>query len=459
MEFNTTIAAISTPPGKGGVAVIRISGEDAIAIADKIFVSKAKALPSSFKAREAVYGNLYDNKERVDDCILTVFPAPNSYTGENTVEIYCHGGVLLTERILGLILKSGARYAKAGEFTKRAFINGKLTLTEAEAIGNVLEAKSYEQLRLAGEDSRDRLSLAITDIRKELISTMSSIYARIDYPDEDLGEFTDSETKDRLVNIRGALVNLIDTYRTGRAINEGILTAICGKPNVGKSSIYNMILGKDAAIVTDIEGTTRDVLNATVPLGRVLLRLSDTAGIRDTKDPVEKIGVSRSLSEIENAELIIAVFDQSRAIDEDDLRLIDRLKDINATKIAVLNKSDLNTVFDKSALNGGVFDKAVEISCKDGELAPLKCVIDKLFTDEKIKTGEDAIVFSARQNAALQNCLYQLNLAIDSYEAGLFADAASSFVELAIAALDEGDGKAVSDSIVNDIFSKFCVGK
>ncbi len=458
MEINTTIAAISTPPGKGGVAVIRISGEDAIAIADKIFLSKGKKRPSSFKAREAVYGNLFDNDTVIDDCLLVLFPAPNSYTGEDTVEIYCHGGVLLTEKILELVLRSGARYAKAGEFTRRAFINGKLTLTEAEAIGNVLEAKSYEQLKLSSEASRDRLSQKIKEIKKELVSTMSSIYARIDYPDEDLGEFTDNETKERLLKTKEQLVRLIDTYRTGRAISEGIKTAICGKPNVGKSSIYNMILGKDAAIVTDIEGTTRDVLNATVPLGRVLLCLSDTAGIRKTLDPVEKIGVSRSYSEIDSAELVLCVFDLSKEADDDDLRLIERLKDTEATKIAVLNKSDLDCRFDNSAL-GDIFDAHIEISSKNGDMSELIRVIDNLFTDEKIKTGEDAIVFTARQNAALENCLTQLNLAIEGYEAGLFADASSSFVELAIGALEESDGRSVSESIVNDIFSKFCVGK
>ena len=462
------IAAISTPPGKGGVAVIRMSGEGAIDIAKRVFEPASKKSLDTYAPRTQIYGYIIYNEERIDDVMLSVFPSPHSYTGEDTVEISCHGGVLITRTVLEALLVAGAIPAEAGEFTRRAFINGKLSLSEAEAIGTLLEAASREQIRLSASPARTRLALRIDEIRRDLTDIMSSIYARIDYPDEDLGEFTDEETLKRLRASRRAIVRLIDTYRTGRAITEGIKTVICGKPNVGKSTLYNLILGEDEAIVTDIAGTTRDVLHSNIPLGRVILRLYDTAGIRSGEgiDTVERIGVERSREHIEKAELILAVFDLSRPFDEYDRELTDQLKSSSAAKVCILNKADLVkdgvTPFDVSLLDGCRFDETITVSASSDEqsaVEKLSTLVNRLFTDEKISSASDAIISSARQHSTLVRARDFIDTAIGAYEIGLPSDAASSDIEMALCAISEIDGRAVSDSVVADIFSKFCVGK
>ena len=462
------IAAISTPPGKGGVAVIRMSGKGALEIADKVFEPVSGNAIGDYPARTQIYGYIIHNGEKIDDGMLTAFPAPRSYTGEDTVEISCHGGILVTRTVLEALFAAGATPAEPGEFTRRAFISGKLSLSEAEAIGTLLEATSTEQIRLSATPARQKLNEAVNAIREGLVSLMSSIYARIDYPDEDLGEFTDGESLETLVRIRDDLSRLIDTYKTGRAINEGISTVICGKPNVGKSTLYNLLAGEDAAIVTDVAGTTRDILERTVSLGRVTLRLTDTAGVRsgDDVDKVEKIGIGRSKDRISSSELILAVFDLSRSFDEADRELIDEISKADGYKLCILNKSDVakahGAAFDTSLLPEGVFGSTITISAdKDdtGALEELGSVITRLFTDEKISCGQDAIVSSARQHASLLRTRSFIDTAIDAYRLGLPADAASSDIEMAIGAISELDGRAVSETVVGDIFAKFCVGK
>ncbi len=461
-NFASTIAAISTPPGKGGVAIIRISGQDALNIASKIFVPASKKSFLEASPRTQVRGDIFYRDEMVDDGMATYFKAPFSYTGEDTVEISCHGGMLVTKTVLEAALFAGALPASAGEFTRRAFINGKLSLTEAEAIGNLLEAESHEQIKLSSAKSRATLSEKILELREKLTSLLSSIYARIDYPDEDLGDFTDGEAKEILLDVSKKIKKLLSTYETGRAITEGIKTVICGKTNVGKSSVYNMLLGRDAAIVTDIEGTTRDVLSEKISLGRVILNLSDTAGVRgNVSDVVEKIGIERSLDKISEGELILAVFDTSRKFDEEDARLISDIQKNPCPKIALLNKSDLESCFDNEKLSG-VFDEIIEMSAKVGEeeaLTSLSAAVDKLFTDERITVGSDAIIASARQKSALTSALEFVSEAIDSYNVGLSQDIASSDIEKALGRIAELDGRAVSEEVVADIFSKFCVGK
>ena len=461
-NYAGTIAAISTPPGKGGVAIIRISGNDAVEIAEKVFFPASKKRMSEYPPRMQIRGDIYYGGDMIDDGMATYFCAPASYTGENTVEIACHGGSLVTRTVLEAVLAAGALPATAGEFTKRAFINGKLSLTEAEAIGNLLEAESREQIRLSAAKSRGLLSESIADIREELTSVLSSIYARIDYPDEDLGDFGDRETVEILERTSEKIKKLIATYKTGRAISEGIKTVICGKPNVGKSSIYNILLGRDAAIVTDIEGTTRDVLSEKVSLGRVMLNLSDTAGVRhNTLDPIEKIGIERSREKINESELILAVFDTSREFDGEDRELIHEISESFAAKIAIINKCDLDSKLARSEIDSH-FDIVIEASAKDGDEkleAILTKTVDKLFTDEKINVGNEAIISSARQNAELARALELTESAIAAYEMGISQDAASSDIERALGAIAELDGKAVSEAVVADIFAKFCVGK
>ena len=461
-NYADTIAAVSTPPGKGGVAIIRISGFDALSIAASVFRPASKKDFKEATPRMQTRGDIYYGDEMIDDGMATYFKAPNSYTGEDTVEIACHGGALVTRTVLEAVLAAGARTATAGEFTRRAFIGGKISLTEAEAIGNLLEAESLEQVKLSAGKSRELLSTRIAEIREALTSVLSSIYARIDYPDEDLGDFTDEETVKILKTVKQKIELLRSTYQTGKAINEGISTVICGKPNVGKSSIYNLLLGRDAAIVTDIEGTTRDVLSEKIPLGRVMLNLSDTAGVRsNTQDLIEKIGIDRSYERISESELILAVFDLSRDFDAADGELIAKIKESSAAKIALLNKSDLDAKFDTNMLDG-IFDLTLKISADKGAeeaIATLAHSVDSMFTDEKISVGSEAIVASARQNAELTRALELLDSAISAYELGISTDAASSDVELALGAIAELDGKAISEEVVADIFSKFCVGK
>ena len=458
MINNGTIAAIATPPGKGGVALIRISGDQAFAIADACFspASKGKKL-SSYPPRTAVRGDVILEGEHVDDGLAYCFPAPHSYTGEDTVEICCHGGLLVTRTVLEACLSAGARMAEAGEFTRRAYLNGKLSLTEAEAIGDLLEATSRGQIKLSSRESRSKLSLALGELYEELVLLLSTLYAAIDYPEEDLAGLSNQDLLSRLQALEGRISALCATYRTGRTITEGIATTICGKPNVGKSSLYNLLCCEDAAIVTDIAGTTRDVLERTVALGDITLRLCDTAGVRETKDVVEQIGVERSLTKLEESELIFAVFDSSSPLTEEDTELIERLGQLEATIIAIINKADLPSC-DMSPVTSR-FEHVVKMSCKSSNSTELESLVTRLFTDGNIRVGYDAIISSARQYAALTKAKELVVSTISALEFGLPADVASSDLELALGALSELDGRAVSESIVSSIFSHFCVGK
>lgn len=457
-NFNGTIAAIATPPGKGGVALIRISGDQAFEVAKACFVPTVGSKPLSDRApRTAIRGDIVMEGEHIDDGLLYLFPAPHSYTGEDTVEICCHGGLLVTRTVLEACLSAGARLAEAGEFTRRAYLNGKLSLTEAEAIGDLLEATSRGQIKLASRESRSRLSLALGTLHEELVLLISTLYASIDYPEEDLADLSNEELIARLKGIEGKISALINTYRTGRTVAQGIATTICGKPNVGKSSLYNLLCCEEAAIVTHIAGTTRDVLERTVALGDVTLRLCDTAGIHDTEDVVEQIGVERSRSKMEESELIFAVFDGSSPLEQEDLDLISTLKSTSATVIAIINKSDLPQC-DMAPVKDA-FDICLTLSCKDTDTSEIEKIVTSLFTDGNIRIGYDAIISSARQFSSLVQAKELVISTLSALEMGLPADVASSDLELALGAISELDGRAVSESVVNSIFSHFCVGK
>lgn len=453
------IAAISTPPGKGGVALIRLSGDGAIGLTENFFRAASGRRVTDYPLRTQIYGYIVDDGRILDDGMLTSFGAGASYTGEETVEITCHGGILVSELVLATILKAGARAAGPGEFTRRAFLNGRLSLSDAEAIGLLLEAKSEEQIALAGKESRDKLSEKIGAIAKKMTELLGSIYARIDYPDEDLGDFTDEEMLGMLNEVRRELDSLIATYKTGHSIAEGIKTAIIGKPNVGKSSLYNILCGRDAAIVTDIAGTTRDILEDTITLGKVTLRLADTAGIRaDSSDPVEKIGIERSLSQLEKSELILAVADAATGIDGE---IVASVQNSSAAKIAIYNKVDkIGASFAPVCPEG--FDRAIAVSAtaSPDETKNAICqVVEELFIDGRISVGADAIVSSARQRAELAEAREAIIAAIGAISVGVFADAVSSDVEIALGAVSRVDGRAVSEAVVDNIFSRFCVGK
>ncbi|MCQ2386514.1 MAG: 50S ribosome-binding GTPase, partial [Clostridia bacterium] len=342
--------------------------------------------------------------------------------------------------------------------TRRAFQNGKLGLSEAEAIGELLDAKSFEQIKLFGKDSRSRLSAALNGFYQRLSSLLSAMFAKIDYPDEDLAELSNQEMDDALSSLIADMKKLCSTYSTGRAIAEGIETVLLGKPNTGKSSLYNLLCGKDAAIVTDIAGTTRDVLENTVCLGRVMLKLSDTAGIRETNDPIEKIGVKKSKEAAEEAGLILCLFNGAEPLTEEDFVLCEYVMRLEGVKIALLTKSDLPEAADRAFLEKK-FSHVVSVSAVRGDLGNLTDLINDLFTDGTITVGEDAIVSSARQHAALSKGISCVETALRSLRAGFPFDALASDLEMASIALSETDGRGVSEDVVAGIFSKFCVGK
>ncbi len=460
--FFSTIAAVSTPVGKGGVAVIRISGNDAISIAAKVFRPKSGKSITEFSPRFQIYGDIFspEKNETVDDGLLTYFLAPSSFTGENVVEIACHGGEIVTGMVLSAVLSAGAEMAQRGEFSRRAFVNGKLSLTAAEGIADLLDAKTEDSVLLSSKTSRGKLSTALDEISKSILDAASSLWAYIDYPEEDLQSFSDDELCGVL---NGAICNcqkLIDSFSTGRAVNSGVSAVIVGKPNVGKSTFFNLLLGEEKAIVTDIPGTTRDVIEYPVQAGKVLINLSDTAGVRfDTGDQVEKIGIEKALSALQESELIFALFDKSRPFDEDDKRIVDFLK--NAREgvkiIPILTKSDLPERFTVDALAdlGEIFTFSF---AQNADFTELFTIVEKHFISDEAALREGRILTNARQKGQVIKTRDLLFLSKEQVEAGA-KDLASLSLEEALAAILETDGKSAGEMILDEVFSRFCVGK
>lgn len=458
--FGDTIAAVSTPRGKGGVALIRISGAEAFAVCDRVFRAPSGTSLSETEANRAVWGHIYDGDECIDDGIATVFRAPRSFTGEDTVEIGCHGGVLVTEAVLSAILAAGARPAEAGEFTRRAFVNGKLGLSHAEALASLLDANNRNQLRLSRSGLEGKLAARCREIYGRLCDILGSLYAKIDYPDEDLSGLSADALHAMLTEVRAEVAGLAATYKSGHAVAEGIVTVICGRPNAGKSSLYNRIVGRDAAIVTDVAGTTRDILEETVPFGGVTLRLCDTAGLRGGDvDVVERIGIERAEARLADAELILALFDGSATPCDEDYALVERLTPMKDTVIPVISKSDLGTgTFGEflEATFGTVI--LVTVRAEDG-LSALEAEVQKRFLDGDLDLRNDPVLASARQYASVARSLDALNAAISSLESGFAEELCAADIERAMQAIGELDSRTVSDDIVSNIFSRFCVGK
>ena len=471
-----TVAAVSTPYGKGGVAVIRVAGDKALAVAERVFAPLNGKPLSQCPDRTAVYGLVRDPEDGtvLDDALCTVFRGPRSFTGEDTAEIACHGGVLVTRNVLEACLRAGARQALPGEFTRRAYLNGKLSLEHAEALGNLLDAGNDEQVRLARAGMNGLLTDSAGVIYNTLMDVLSNMEAGMDFPEEDLTEMPREEIRALVGTAEGALEGLLHTYRTGHAIAEGIPTVICGRPNVGKSAFYNRLVGREAAIVTAIAGTTRDVLTDTVSLGRVTLRLSDTAGLRETDDTVEMIGVERARKAVSEAELVLALTD-TEGEDPETEALIRELTEGGKTVIRVYTKRDIRPIparpesarpesaRPETARPTGSASSHVPTVCLSsvtGEgFEELTRAVETAFIDGDLRMGEEAVVFSARQAAALREAAACLRTAAANLDVGLPYDICADDIRAAMGELGALCGRDMSEDVLGEIFSRFCVGK
>lgn len=451
---NKTIAALSTPAGEGGIAVIRISGEDAIAIADKVFSAFGGKKLCTLSGYTAAYGEIVSGGDSLDDGVALVFKAPKSYTGEDTVELSVHGGSASAKAVLRALYSAGATPAKAGEFTERAFLNGKIDLSKAESIMGIISAKSEAALRLSRGAKQGKISKEIEGITNKLLETASSLAAFADYPDEDIEGLSFDNFSALLNTCENRLSALLRGYDAGKIIRDGLDCAIVGKPNVGKSSLMNMLSSFERSIVTDIAGTTRDIVENTVKLGDIILNLSDTAGIHSTEDVVESLGVKKALEKLDSSALVLAVFDLSREFDSDDAELLKQL-DKNNT-IIVLNKSDLAISLDKSVFDGFI---TVEISAKDGKGAKeLEQEILKLSKVASL-SPDAAVLISERQRCCVEKALNSVKGALSALNEGFTLDAVGVCVDDCLDALLELTGKRVTNEVCDEIFRRFCVGK
>lgn len=445
-----TIAAISTPKGLGGIAVIRMSGSNAFKIIEKVY--KGKDDLSLVPSHTVHYGHITDSfGEVIDEVLVTVMRAPKTFTGEDVVEIGTHGGITASKAVLKSLIENGAYPADPGEFTKRAFLNGKMDLSEAESVIDIINSKNELARKNALGHLSGKLSEKIEGIRKELVSLSASMQVIIDYPDEDLEDVTIADIADTAKKQKLKIEKLIESSKRGKLITEGILTAIVGKPNVGKSSLLNLLAGEERAIVTDIAGTTRDVIEESVNLDGVILRLMDTAGIRDTEDEVEKIGVTRSLLSIEKADLVLVLLDASNKLSEDDFEILEKTK--NSKRIIIVNKTDIVNVCD-------IKEEAVLISAKTGAgIDELSNKIKELYEWGELSQNDEPLITNMRHTVALSRARDSLERVIEAAQINMPSDILSIDLNEAIDSLGEITGATVSEDIVAEIFHNFCVGK
>ena len=459
MKVVDTIAAIATASGNSGIGIIRVSGDEAIEIVDKIFksVNSDKKLVN-VKSHTINYGHIVDNDKVIDEVLVSVMNGPHSYTGEDVVEINCHGGMIVIRKILEIVLKNGARTAEPGEFTKRAFLNGRMDLSQAEAVMDVINAKNEFALSSSIEQLNGRVSEKIKSLREKIIYNIAFIESALDDPEHiSIDGYSDKLSK-ILEEVNGELSRLINNFDNGRIVKEGVKTVILGKPNAGKSSLLNLLLGEERAIVTDIEGTTRDTLEESINLNGVFLNLIDTAGIRDSEDVVEQIGVNKAKELAEKSDLVIFVADASKELDENDKKIINLIKDKQA--IVLLNKSDLGTIINEK--NVSEFDNkpVITFSAKTGDgLDELENKIRDLFYEGKVKYNDELYITNARQKESLINAKNSIKEVIKSVENDMPEDFYSIDLMDAYTYLGQIIGESVEDDLVNEIFSKFCMGK
>ena len=454
----STIAAISTAPGNAGIGIIRLSGDDCFKILQKIFKPKNKG---EIKGYTIKYGNIVknENDEIIDEVLVSYFVAPKSYTKENMCEINSHGGIVVENQILEECLKNGAVLAEPGEFTKRAFMNGRIDLSQAEAVIDIINSKTEKEMMVAQRHLEGRLSKKIKDIQGEILNLMADIEASIDYPEYDIEETTNKKINDTLNSVEEKLLKLKNSFENGKILKEGIKTAIIGKPNVGKSSLLNLILGENRAIVSDIEGTTRDTIEEYINIKGIPLKIVDTAGIRKTNDEVEKIGVERSINNISDAELIIALFDDSRTFDDQDQKILDLIE--GKKTIILINKIDLVKNLIKENENLKKFkNNIIEFSTiNETGLDKLYNKIEELFKLNELDCENTEIITNNRHKQQILYALEDVAKGRESLETHMPVDITAICLKDILEKLAEITGENVSEDIINEIFKKFCLGK
>lgn len=454
-----TIAAVATAMTASGIGIIRISGPDSREIAGKIYRSKGgKKRIENVPSHTIQYGFICDEDEIIDEVLVMVMDAPRSYTGENTVEIDCHGGVLAMKRVLETVVKYGARPAEPGEFTKRAFLNGRIDLSQAEAVIDVINAKNEYALKSSISQLRGNIQRVIKEIRQGIIYQIAYIESALDDPEHISIDGYGDTLKGEISLLKEKLNGLLDTVREGKLMKEGIKTVIVGKPNAGKSSLLNLLVGEERAIVTDIAGTTRDILEETIVLHGISLRMMDTAGIRDTDDVVEKIGVKKAVENAKDADLILYVVDSSVPLDENDKEIIELLKDKKA--IVILNKMDLQQQVTEEDLKEKTNHPVVAVSAKEEEgIEFLEAKIKEMFFEGNLSFNDEIYVTNMRHKAAIEDAKRSLELVENSIEMQMPEDFFSIDLMNAYEALGSIIGESVGEDLVNEIFSKFCTGK
>ena len=453
----STIVAISTAPGIGGIGIIRMSGENCFDILSKIFKQKNYQELDKISGYTIKYGNIFDKEEIIDEVLVSYFKAPKSYTAENMCEINSHGGIVVINKILDLCIKNGAELAEPGEFTKRAFLNGRIDLSQAEAVIDIINSKTDKEAKSAVDQLKGNLSTKIEEVRKKIISTMADIEATIDYPEYDLEEVTNGRILKVLDEVDIILGQLEKSFYNGKILREGINTAIIGRPNAGKSSLLNVLLNEDRAIVTEIEGTTRDSIEEYISIDGVPLKIIDTAGIRNTSDEVEKIGVKKAKEIAEKSDIVMAIFDISKELNEEDREIVEILKNKNA--IIILNKIDLDKkakIKELESLNKPI----VEISTKTNEgIDKLYEEISKMFKLKEIATDGEIIVSNARHKNIIIKSRRNLEHARETIKNNLPIDMISTDLKEIIEELGKITGETVTEDVIAEIFSKFCLGK
>ena len=459
MVNTDTIAAIATAMGNSGIGIVRISGDEAVEIADRIFKLKGgKEKLADQKSHTIHYGFVCDGEEVIDEVLVMLMKGPRSFTAEDTVEIDCHGGMLVTRRILEAVLKAGARLADPGEFTKRAFLNGRIDLSQAEAVIDVINAKNEYALKSSVGQLRGSVSKRIKDLRDKIIFEIAFIESALDDPEHISMDGYGDKLMHVVEEMEKELCKLIKSSSNGRVVSEGVKTVILGKPNAGKSSLMNVLVGEDRAIVTDIAGTTRDILEEHIYLQGISLNVVDTAGIRNTDDVVEKIGVTRAMSAAEDADLIIYVVDGSRELDENDYQIMEFIKDRKA--VVLLNKSDLEQVVSTEEIMGKSGHAVIAISAKkESGIDQLEEEIKSLFYEGEIDFNDQVMITNVRHAQALRDAYESVLMVKRSVEDGMPEDFYSIDLMNAYEKLGLIIGESVEDDLVNEIFSKFCMGK